>query len=278
MVMKILYCMSLIPQIKKNEYENNGFTIIPNLIPEHVIEVILNAIFNLFKKYDPVGANKCVGQRPWLSQEFHDGLKQLQDDQPKLFSKLYDSLQTNSKILGIGLMDEILTTASELLKKPNQHLMPCDLSSSVTLFRMDAPQKNIHTLGWHQEQVSYNQNDDGSNGLVVWAPLQKVDPKLGTLYVCIGSHKIGFIEPTLTGSYGQLANEKKFVDDETAKEHEQDGVVMNAGDVLFVNMLTLHRSGDMSNANKFRFTITARLHNAFSNDFNPGRLRFIPSN
>ena len=60
--------MSLIPQIKKNEYENNGFTIIPNLIPEYVIEVIYNAIFNLFKKYDPVGANKCVGQKPWLSQ------------------------------------------------------------------------------------------------------------------------------------------------------------------------------------------------------------------
>ena len=258
----------------KKQFQTDGFVIIPDLIPLEQINIIYEAIFRLLQKFAPERAEKCTGEKPWFGLKFHDELINLKESEPKIFSKLYDSLQTHSIIQRIGNSENILQVASKLLKKPNEDLPWINLSNTPVLFRMDEPKKNSHTLDWHQEQVSYDQNDDGNNGLVVWIPLQDVNKIDGTLDVCIGSHKEGFLQPTHAGTYGNIQNTKKFLSDDVAKNYEQKSVDMKMGDALFVSMLVLHKSGNMDYANRLRFTVTMRIHNSFSKDFNPGRIRF----
>jgi len=259
----------------KKKFDDEGFVIIPNIIPLEQIDIIYEAIFHLFQKHAPERARNCHGKKPWMDFKFHEELIKFMESEPKEFSKLYDSLQTHSIVQRLGNSENILKIASKLLKKPDIPVSWINLSNTPVLLRMDEPKKNNHTLDWHQEQVSYNQNEDGANGLIVWIPLQDVDKEKGTLDVCQSSHKAGFIEPTHSGTYGNIQSSKKFISNEIAKKYNQQSVEMKKGDALFVSMLVLHKSGNMDNANKLRLTITLRLHNSYSNDFNPGRIRFI---
>jgi ectoine hydroxylase-related dioxygenase (phytanoyl-CoA dioxygenase family) len=261
----------------KKKFEADGFVIIKNIVPLEQINYIYEAIFHLLQKYSPEITKKIEGDKPWLDLKFHNELGRLQESEPKKFSKLYDSLQTHSIIQKIGISEKILKITSELLKKSDEILPWINLSNTPTLFRMDEPKKNTHTLDWHQERVSYDQNENGTNGLVVWIPLQNVDEKKGTLDVCIGSNKAGHIEPTHSGTYGNIQSEKKFLSDDVIKKFKQVSVEMEMGDVLFVSMLAIHKSGNMDNASRFRLTVTTRIHNTYSNDFKPGRNRFIKS-
>ena len=261
----------------KKKIETDGFVIIPNIIPTEEIETVYEAIFLLLQKYAPERAKKCQGEKPWFDLKFHEELGALRESEPKKFSKLYDSLQTHSIVQKMGISKNILKIASKLLEKPNEPFSWVNLSNTPPLFRMDEPKKNSNLVDWHQERVSYDQNEDGSNGLIVWIPLQDVDTKTGTLDVCVSSHKEGFIEPTHSGTYGNVQSTKKFLGKDTAKKFKQLSVEMKAGDALFVSMLVIHKSGSMDNTNKFRLTLTTRIHNTYSKDFVPGRIRFIKS-
>lgn len=261
----------------KEQIKNDGFVVVPNIISLNDINNIFKAIFHLLEKFSPERAKNCSGEKPWLDLKFHQELGKLQELEPRKFSKLYDSLQTLSIVQRIGNSEKILKIASELLKKSDEPLSWINLSNTPVLFRMDEPRKNSHTLDWHQERVSYKQNDDGKNGLVIWIPLQNVNKEKGTLDVCVGSHKDGFMEPTHSGTYGNIQDTKKFLSNEIAENYKQQSIEMNAGDALFVSMLVIHKSGNMDNANKFRLTATMRIHNTYSSDFNPGRIRFIES-
>jgi hypothetical protein len=261
----------------KKKIEIDGFVIVPNIIPLEEIDTIYEAIFLLLQKYSPERAEKCIGDKPWLDLKFHEELGALRESEPNKFSKLYDSLQTHSIIQKMGISKNVLKIAAKLLEKNNEPLSWVSLSNTPPLFRMDEPKKNSNLVDWHQERVSYDQNEDGTNGLIVWMPLQDVNEKTGTLDVCVNSHKEGFIEPTHSGTYGNIQSTKKFLSDDTAKKFKQLSVKMNAGDALFVSMLIIHKSGSMDNANKFRLTLTTRIHNTYSKDFVPGRIRFIKS-
>lgn len=261
----------------KKKMETDGFVIIPNIIPLKEIDTVYQAIFFLLQKLAPERAKKCKGIQPWLDSKLHEELGKLRESEPTTFSELYDSLQTHSIIQKMGISEIILKTAAYLLKKSNESLSWTSLSNTPPLFRMDEPKKDSSLVDWHQERVSYEQNEDGSNGLIVWIPLQNVDKKIGTLDVCVSSHKEGFIEPTHSGTYGNIQPSKKFLDEQIVKKFEKLSVKMNVGDALFVSMLTIHKSGSMEQANKFRFTLTTRIHNTYSNDFVPGRIRFIKS-
>jgi len=261
----------------KKKIEMDGFVIVPNIIPLEKINMIYEAIFHLLQKYAPERAKKCEGKKPWLDLKFHDELAELRELEAGSFSKLYDSLQTHSIIQKMGISENILKIAGKLLEKSKEPFSWINLSNTPPLFRMDAPKTNANLIDWHQERVSYEQNEDGSNGLIVWIPLQNVNKKVGTLDVCVGSHKEGFIEPTHSGTYGNIQSTKKFLSDNIAKKFKQLSVEMKIGDVLFVSMLTIHKSGNMDNADKFRLTLTTRIHNTYSNDFVPGRIRFIKS-
>jgi hypothetical protein len=261
----------------KKKMKIDGFVIIPDIVSLKEINTIYEAIFLLLQKYAPERAKKCEGEKPWLDLKLHKELVEFQKTEPENFNKLYDSLQTHSIVQKIGISENILKIVSQLLKKPDESISWVNLSNTPPLFRMDEPTKNTRLLDWHQERVSYDQNENGINGLVVWIPLQNVDEKTGTLDVCVGSHKAGFIEPTHSGTYGNVQSTKKFLNGDIVKKFKHLSVEMKMGDVLFVSMLAIHKSGSMDNANNFRLTVTTRIHNTYSNDFVPGRIRFIKS-
>lgn len=263
--------------IKK--FHTNGFVVLPGVIPLEEIHVIHEAVFLLLQKYAPERAEKCTEKIPWLSSRFHEELNELKKEQPDVFSALYDSLQTHSVIQAIGISKAMLKFAAKLLQKNSSHLSWINLSNTPPLFRMDQPINNAHALDWHQERVSYDQNEDGSNGLLVWIPLQDVNKRKGTMDICVGSHKAGFLDPTHSGAPGSIHSEKKFISEDICNKYKQVNIEMNAGDVLFASMLTLHKSGAISDSNgRFRLTVTTRLHNSYSNDFRPGRIRFVRPN
>lgn len=107
--------------------------------------------------------------------------------------------------------------------------------------RVDLPAEERYRAGWHQEYLFQLRSIDG---VTVWSPLGPVDAGLGPMRLCPGSHKdgvrpMGEINPDKFGPYAwgvdgaeEIATGYSWVAPETGP-----------GDAIFVDYLTLHRSG-----------------------------------
>lgn len=136
------------------------------------------------------------------------------------------------------------------------------------LLRINSPVDDRNKLDWHQDSSYFKQNNHGHNGLNCWAPLTKLKLEMGPLEFLENSHKLGClkVKKIRKGKFGSL---QRKISQKITKKFKIKQYEMNLGDILFMNMDTLHRSG-ANVSNFFRMTSICRYHNIKSKDFNPG--------
>ena len=252
-------------------WRNDGFLIVRELFPRQVRDQILGAIFAQFRKYAPqLAAFECDGP-PWLDSAFHGGMVQLRGTNSQAFGRLYDSLQTNVLVQAELKGPRVRSIASALLGDP-----PETLSTTGAMLRLDTPGDTRNVLDWHQERSYYPQNDDGLNGLFVWVPLQDVTLDTGTIFICPGSHREGFIKVVTSGKAEHITSEQNRVPRNRLDRYKAVPVLAAAGDALFSSMNLFHSSGP-NTSDRIRFTLVVRYHRAIAEDFMPGRELFVPS-
>ncbi len=127
--------------------------------------------------------------------------------------------------------------------------------------RIDNPHEEKFKANWHQEYPAQLRSPDG---IVYWTPLVPVTPELGPVELCLGSHRDGTV-PVLTrdprntdkqGAYSlTLANESELLD-----RYEHVAPLTSPGDLIIIDFLTLHASGD-NRADRSRWTIQFRYFN-----------------
>ena len=127
--------------------------------------------------------------------------------------------------------------------------------------RIDNPGEEKFRAGWHQDYPSQIRSLDG---LVFWSSLVPMTLELGPVEFCVGSHKDGLApvresdadNPDKTGAYGlTLADEGERV-----AKYEKAAPLTQAGDLVLVDFLTLHRSGE-NRANRSRWSMQMRWFN-----------------
>ena len=92
-----------------------------------------------------------------------------------------------------------------------------------------------------------------------------VDSKIGSLKICKYSHKAGSL-PTIVGKLSPDVSTQRIIEDKYLNEYEIFDIEAERGDVLFVHMYLIHRSGENSSS-KIRFTATARHHKMLTDEY-----------
>ena len=125
--------------------------------------------------------------------------------------------------------------------------------------RIDYPSEKKFMSPWHQE---YPTQLGSIDGLVFWSPLVTITADIGPLEVCPGSHKEGFVpiayetDPEKPTAYTmRLADEAAVIN-----RYTPQALLCNAGDLLVLDFLTLHRSG-FNHSSRARWTMQLRYFN-----------------
>ncbi len=252
-------------------WHNDGYLVVENLFSLDQIDLALRAIFACFKMNAPELATFGCDGPPHHSDEFHARMIKLREESPKVFSRIYDTMQTNAVINGQASCPSVLSVVGQLFGDPFETIVRSD-----TLMRMDPPQDSRNLVGWHQDRAGRDQNDSGFHGLVFMMPLQDTCAQNGAQKVCIGSHKEGYIDVKIMDSSEKLASQIYALPEERLEKYEPIQISANMGDGGFFSFNLFHASG-LNTSDRIRLTIGMRYHRANTDDFHPGALNYIPS-
>lgn len=127
--------------------------------------------------------------------------------------------------------------------------------------RIDNPLEDRFKANWHQEYPAQLRSPDG---IAFWTPLVPVTPELGPVRLCVGSHLHGPVpvltrdprNPSRQGAYSlALKNESELLG-----RYEHVAPLTEPGDLLVIDFMTLHASGD-NRSGRSRWTVQFRYFN-----------------
>ena len=245
-----------------NDYNKNGYVVLKNIVPYARIDALLENIYKLYYKYSKDSELENL-EYPWKSELFHKKLIEFREKEPQLFGAIYDSLKTSLTLTQLVSDDRIVDNVAKFL-----NVKPSDISISEPMCRLDVPNDKRNALEWHQERSFFPQNRDGSHSLVCWIPLTNVTEEMGTIHISPESHKGGLIIPERNEKKNGSSTRQISVPEEHIKKYEDLTAPVDAGDVVFLNMLLFHRSG-VNISDKIRYAVQARFHTATADDFIP---------
>ncbi len=239
-------------------FKKKGYLLIKNVFNKKDFFEIRKTILEVSKKF----TNSKTNYKSVEDIFFHKHLIKLRKN-PKKFALFFDTLQTSASLINFWTNKKIISIIERIMQCEKEFISATDM-----LLRIDSPIDDRNKLDWHQDSSYFKQNNSGYNGLNCWAPLTKLKFEMGPLEFLENSHKLGCIKvkKIRKGKFGSLQRKipEKITNKFKIKKYE-----MKPGDILFLNMDTLHRSGT-NISNFFRMTSICRYHNAKSKDFNPG--------
>ena len=247
------------------DYNKNGYAILKNIVPPPRIDALLENIYKLYRKYS-TDYEFDESEDPRKSEMFHKKLIEFRKKDPKLFGAIYDSLKTSLTLTQLVSDDVIVNNVAKFL-----NVDPSDVSISEPMCRLDVPNDKRNALEWHQERSFFPQNRDGLHSLVCWIPLTSVTEEMGAIHISPESHTGGLITSAQNEKKSELSTRQISVPEEYIKKYEDLVVPVDAGDVVFFNMLLYHRSG-INISDKVRFAVQSRFHTATADDFIPFEL------
>lgn len=193
---------------ERQEYDRNGFVVVPDVFPADELEAIDQEIDRLVA--DP--ANDAGAHRPgWVMQVARksDIGRQFAEEERLL------SLVEDVVFPGVAIHSTKLVT-----KMPHSDLV----------------------CHWHQDEAFYMRPDDVTTHskarMSVWVPLQDADERNGCLWVVPGSHRWGIEDYTMV-DWGQC---RKKIDREAYANEHAIPVPVRAGSIVLFSAWTWHHS------------------------------------
>lgn len=248
-----------------DSYDENGFILLKNAIPQSRLDALLENIYKLYEKFsEDLELNQL--ESPWKSQSFQKKLIKFRENDPKSFGAIYDSLKTSLTLTQLVSDDVVVENVAKFLK-----VKPSDISISEPMCRLDVPNDKRNSLDWHQERSFFPQNRDGMNGVVCWIPLTNVTEEMGAIHVSPKSHNSGLISTHIENKKDSTYTTQISVPEEYVKKYTDMVVPVNSGDIVIFNMLLFHRSGNNLSDN-VRITVQGRYHTSTADDFIPFEL------
>jgi ectoine hydroxylase-related dioxygenase (phytanoyl-CoA dioxygenase family) len=244
-------------------FEENGFVIVKNFylaedLQDFKIEVksIINAY--LLK----AGIQEMDSENDDI---LSNGILALEEKDHEYVAAIYDTIfQSPSffRILGNRNTESYIKT-----------LLKIDLSHALYGFtnrcRIDPPNDNRRTYGWHQE-VFYTV--PRGSYIQTWAPLIfDTTFENGTIEVAVGSQKEKIANQTWNELEGKAT--QILVDDNIVNKYEQQVVEMKVGEMLFFSGFLAHRSGN-NTSQQVRYSLVGMYHDVKHKPFITPKLGF----
>jgi ectoine hydroxylase-related dioxygenase (phytanoyl-CoA dioxygenase family) len=259
----------------KNFFKKEGYLVVKNIVPQEKIDMLYRSMVAVFQKYHPHEQEDFLRGVSWENTHFHQRMAEFRKQDPRVFSALYDSMQTTVALWNF-VTDPILAGIAAALMDEDI----AGLTTTDALLRMDASGDTRNKLAWHQDSAHFRQNAKGAHGVVCAVTLRDLTADLGPLEIVPRSHTLGTI--AIEGSvkdeerYNSLYSQQYAIPEEDIKGFERESLIASRGDAYFINFDLVHCSG-ANTSGMFRFTVICRYHKMLANDFVPGRLIYYPT-
>ena len=242
---------------QKTDYTRDGFLILKSFYDiEREIAPIHQAIYEIIglaiKKH-----NLSIQRRPFTSASFDDGYQQLIKIDRSIGGEIYDAVKQIPAFL------QLLSTEKHLsiFKQIFESSFP-GIAAAGYGIRIDNPREDRFRAKWHQEYLSQLRSLEA---FTMWSPLIDVTKDMGPVEICPGSHTEGILKVSLgdenpKNAYSvTLADEDRYVGKYTVQ-----APLLNVGDLMLVDWLTIHRSGK-NVSDRSRWSMQMRYFN-FNNE------------
>jgi hypothetical protein len=240
-----------------SEYKRNGVLIIRGFYDESEINPIKFAIYDIIglviKKYD-----LAIQQKPYSQDNFYSGYLDLIAMDRKLGGIVYDAIKKITPFRRIISSEKNQDVYEQLSGATNTGI--CPLSQGI---RIDNKSEDFYRSLWHQELIFHPQSKDGA---VFWSPLIDVSKDMGTIQICLKSHRKGLLQYKENNSDSEKSNNAYHslcTLDEKASNISNFEVLeplTKMGDLVVMDYLTVHQSG-FNKSNRSRWTLQMRYFN-----------------
>ncbi len=214
--------------------------------------VFVDKAFNVDNLYKDIDRVFRIYTRSELS--FDEMLKDLFSKDLEGFIGCSNCCQYLPSLYSICVSERMMQLLNDLgIKVPSLNTRPLLSFSS----RFTSINQSYWKLSEHQDWVSMQ----GSlNSLTCWVPLIDVDQSLGPLEILPKSHRLGLIEHLDVGGV------PPFIEKQNKPDGDYVSFVMDAGDALFFNPFTVHRSGN-NKSDKIRVSAHFRYDDCCEESF-----------
>lgn len=226
-------------QIK--EFKSNGLLIIPNFYSETLINEIREELYKII--WLTAAQKKINIRKPdFRPESFDSEFNQLIKIDREIGSIVYDAakhLLSFHNLLSLEIH-------SLIMKQLRIDSMPAIASGGYGI-RIDNPGEDKFRAYWHQEYPSQLRS---LNGLVFWSPLVEITNEIGPVIFCPKSHLLGTCPVIFDEDSDRIGAYKLKLFNETylISNYEKISPLTKPGDVVIVDYLTLHASGENRSA------------------------------
>jgi ectoine hydroxylase-related dioxygenase (phytanoyl-CoA dioxygenase family) len=244
-------------------FEENGFVIVKNFYSAEDLQDFKIEVKNIINAYLlKAGIQEMDSENDDI---LSNGILALEEKDHEYVAAIYDTIfQSPSffRILGNRNTESYIKT-----------LLKIDLSHALYGFtnrcRIDPPNDNRRTYGWHQE-VFYTV--PRGSYIQTWAPLIfDTTFENGTIEVAVGSQKEKIANQTWNELEGKAT--QILVDDNIVNKYEQQVVEMKVGEMLFFSGFLAHRSGN-NTSQQVRYSLVGMYHDVKHKPFITPKLGF----
>ena len=206
-----------------------------------------------------------IGAAVPAGAELDLGIERLEMADHAYVADLYDTIAQAPQLLRLQASPKITGVANQLLGRDGD----APLYTFTPRLRIDPPQDDRRTYGWHQE-VFYTVPD--SHFVQIWAPMVR-DSSIenGTIEICRGSHREGIARASWLESPGRAL--QVLVDEALVAKYERFPLPMRVGQLLVFSGRTFHRSGS-NRSRHVRYSLIGMYHDVDHPGFRPAALQF----
>ncbi|MBC8325965.1 MAG: phytanoyl-CoA dioxygenase family protein [Verrucomicrobia subdivision 3 bacterium] len=236
-------------------FVRDGFLVLPNFYERGEVEAVqrgVHSIIGLLIEQHQL----AIEQTDFASETFDAGYQSLIAHDRALGGVVYDAVKQIPAFIRL-----VASAKHEAVVRQVRGTDAPGIAAGGYGIRIDNPAEEKFRAGWHQDYPAQLRSLDG---LVFWSPLLAMTDELGPVEFCIGSHKDDFApvcehdsaNPDKTGAYGlTLADEAERV-----AKYEKSAPLTEPCDLVLVDFLTLHRSGE-NRAARSRWSMQMRWFN-----------------
>ena len=236
-------------------FARDGFVVLPVFYEPAEVEAVqlgVHSIIGLLIEQHQL----AIDQPAFAPETFDAGYQELIAHDRALGGVVYDAVKQIPAFIRI-----VASSRHEAVMRQVRGTDAPAIAAGGYGIRIDNPGEEIFRAGWHQDYPAQFRSLDG---LVFWSPLQAMSEELGPVEFCVGSHQDGLApvresnanNPDKTGAYGlTLADEAALV-----AKYEKAAPLTQPGDLVLVDFLTLHRSGE-NRADRSRWSMQMRWFN-----------------
>tara|TARA_Y100000741_G_scaffold268785_1_gene209011 strand:- start:112 stop:828 length:717 start_codon:yes stop_codon:yes gene_type:complete len=229
----------------QKDLKKNGFVLIKGFLSKE--KNFLN-----FKKYlkdffiNNLNFKKNTDLDKAITKKFNSG--------KNISSYINDNINLSADLQKILTSDKILSLICKLHKVKKENLI-----FNNPRFRIQIPNNDkVSNLPWHQD--SHYNKVKKTKSIVVWISINKISKEMGPIIFKIKSHKFGELKKQIIKkSNGGIAHAVN-INNSKLRKLKSTSFETNSGDIILIDMNSVHTSGINDTVDKIKYSAQARYH------------------